>query len=59
MLRYFHVQSCSSDMSVMYTLLADMYTCSLCSACLVIVGDGCDDFGELGFVHSSFEGSLG
>ena len=29
-----------SDMSVMYTLLADMYTCSLCSACLVIVGDG-------------------
>ena len=39
-LRYFRVHSCSADMSVMYTLLADMYTCSLCSACLVIVGDG-------------------
>ena len=58
-LRYFRVQSCSADMSVMYTLLADMHTCSLCSTCLVIVGDGCDDFDELGFVSSSFEGSLG
>ena len=42
------VQSCSADMSVMYTFLADMYTCSLCSTRLVIVGDGCGDFDELG-----------
>ena len=39
-LRYFRVHSCSADMSVMYTLLADMCTCSLCSACLVIVCAG-------------------